>query len=119
MFCKKVVLRNFTKFTRKHLCQCPFFTDFWTNGFRFRFFRTSVLRQVRFFLFFFWDKYFREKWFSLGFQDKCFLGAVVSWRHFSLVLVQVQALATELQNTLRKKINMLILTADMTVKLFH
>ena len=64
------------------------------------FFSTSVLGQVRFF---FWDKYFREKWFSLGSPDKCFLGTMVCWRHFSLVLVQVQALATELQNTLRKK----------------
>ena len=44
---------------------------------------------------------------------------MVCWRHFSLVLVQVQALATELQNICEKKINMLILTADMTVKIFH
>ena len=71
------------------------------------------------YVFFFWDKYFREKWFSLGFPDKCFLGTMVCWRHFSLVLVQVQALATELQNICEKKINMLILTADMTVKIFH
>ena len=27
MFCKKGVLRNFTKFTGKHLCQCLFFKE--------------------------------------------------------------------------------------------
>ena len=27
MICKKVILRNFTKFTRKHLCQRLFFNN--------------------------------------------------------------------------------------------
>ena len=41
VFCKKGVLRNFTKFTGKHLCQGLFFTEF--AGFR-----PAILLKKRF-----------------------------------------------------------------------
>ena len=47
VFCKKGVLRNFTKFTGKHLCQSPFFNK---NGLFFNFFVWMSVYFPSFFL---------------------------------------------------------------------